>query len=1303
MLKNNSLCILPVVNYQKIDGSQYQKRYLGSYHTKIRPLLRKSNNKLRVNKIFLKYFKVNLVHDKIESFQEDQKGFSQLIKGKIKSDDLEVFQPDLELSNQKVGVVIVSHNASMAVRITLASLRTAKNKTPYNLILIDNASELNEREEIKKAFELHKSEMGPKWQYIQLEENKGFAGGNNIGITEFLKDKTISHICLLNSDVIVPNYWLDGLIHKNFDITSPVTNRSESTQIVPIDYSIDLENCLNTDQETIRSNPYNIVENFADRRYRAWMNNSISVDHVTFFCAMITREIINKIGLLDENFFPGAYEDNDYCKRVKEINGRIGLIRDVYIHHWGSASFGQLPRDYFNEHAIRNRQYFEKKHKTIWEPHPENPFISFKFDAMHAIAGKGDHIIQFDLIKLYEKELSELLLQYLNNFNDLKSQIFMGKFDVPIETKKKIIKIDEKKIKNHFDELFSFIYNFIGSDPATATEKQSLEKKFDFLIGMVPLLHSSIAGMLQLPGIQLRSIKNNEHFSIKSIVIKALGFLRKGINYFLNLDGLIIFGGYPYAFRENDGYFQRVKAIDEILKDKQRIYIDNVFIPNKNFWYDLPENNVLVLNIFGNKLTKLRVLILMMIIIIRTRTVYSHSILPLRRLKLLFHLPFVKKIIDLHGAVPEEFIYHGDQENGLLYGKIEELIIRKSDHIIVVSDAMKQHVLRKYGEMPEDKFTILPILQRDLTHKEVFHPKTGKPVIIYAGGLQKWQQVPKMINALKKTYDAYNFKFFCPNPDEFRSLLPAELRDSKSIEIGTKTKTELIEEYHKSDYGLILREDVVVNEVACPTKLVEYLAMGILPIVDTERIGDFVGLGMKYVTLDQLVNKNLPDESTWKNMVENNITVFISLQQQFNEGIRKLRSIVVKGEEIEKSLAFPMEKYSRSEKPGIGLVVSSFDKGGLEQAVFNLYEGYIDHGYRAYVFCQTKDIGHFARKLHSPEHLVVFNNNEQLFLKLCVEKGINWLHYHYNTFLIGEVKKFGIKTIYSIQNIYSWLSDTEIQNRAKLINTADFVVAGSTFSKVYYCYRTKTPESRVDVIPIGVNTTDLKNTELDPTYSREALGILEDEIVLGFVASFHEVKHQMNMVGAMEKITQINPNVKLIFLGNIGHENYFRKVKSAWQESPAKEHFIHIPFIDHSQLGEFLRQVVDIFILPTLQEGCSNAVIDALYCGLPMLLTDVGNASDIEHLESVTVVDRAYEDLYAFRQSDISKICLEKESRNNNQIVMGILEIINHLDEKKEAARTAAREYSDQCDKSMMVKKYVELIESKRSIENSDS
>src|ERR1700743_1060354 len=98
----------------------------------------------------------------------------------------------------KTGIVIVSYNASSAVRVTLASLRRARNSTPYRMILIDNASSAEERRNIRNAFDKHVGEESLDWEYIQLDKNLGFAGGNNAGVKRLLKDKTISHICLLN-------------------------------------------------------------------------------------------------------------------------------------------------------------------------------------------------------------------------------------------------------------------------------------------------------------------------------------------------------------------------------------------------------------------------------------------------------------------------------------------------------------------------------------------------------------------------------------------------------------------------------------------------------------------------------------------------------------------------------------------------------------------------------------------------------------------------------------------------------------------------------------------------------------------------------------------------------------------------------------------------------------------------------------------------------------------------------------------------------------------------------------------------
>ena len=62
--------------------------------------------------------------------------------------------------------------------------------------------------------------------------------------------------------------------------------------------------------------------------------------------------------------------------------------------------------------------------------------------------------------------------------------------------------------------------------------------------------------------------------------------------------------------------------------------------------------------------------------------------------------------------------------------------------------------------------------------------------------------------------------------------------------------------------------------------------------------------------------------------------------------------------------------------------------------------------------------------------------------------------------------------------------------------------------------------------------------------------------------------------------------------------------------SEAKNNIMKIPYLEHKHVGCFLRKVADVFILPSLQEGCSNAVLEAFYCGIPMILTKVGNAEE---------------------------------------------------------------------------------------------
>lgn len=311
---------------------------------------------------------------------------------------------------QKVGIVIVSHNASLAVRITLASLHKAANETPFELILVDNASDKDERKEIEKAFTNHRNEIGAAWKIILLDENKGFAGGNNIGIKEFLRDETISHICLLNSDVIVTNYWIDRLVSKKCNIILPLTNRADSTQRIPIDFNLADPNFLMLDDEQISDQAFIKVNRFAQELYNAWKGNIAKPENdTTFFCVLLSREIITSLGFLDEKFFPGGYEDNDYCERARNKGFKIYHARDTFIYHFGSSSFGKLSRNYFLEVKKKNLSYFEQKHSKKITTQYSYAILSFSEDLNFLKNSENWNSLQQKFIENHLEEITKLI------------------------------------------------------------------------------------------------------------------------------------------------------------------------------------------------------------------------------------------------------------------------------------------------------------------------------------------------------------------------------------------------------------------------------------------------------------------------------------------------------------------------------------------------------------------------------------------------------------------------------------------------------------------------------------------------------------------------------------------------------------------------------------------------------------------------------------------------------------------------------------------------------------------------------
>ncbi len=377
-------------------------------------------------------------------------------------------------------------------------------------------------------------------------------------------------------------------------------------------------------------------------------------------------------------------------------------------------------------------------------------------------------------------------------------------------------------------------------------------------------------------------------------------------------------------------------------------------------------------------------------------------------------------------------------------------------------------------------------------------------------------------------------------------------------------------------------------------------------------------------------------------------------------------------------------------KPVIGLVVTTFDKGGLEQVVLNLYLGYKKSGYHVFMLCQENILGIMAQQIDQNE-LYVFNGDMRLFLDFIYDKNITVLHYHYNVFGVEEVKRIGVHTIYTMHNVYTWKNSEEMRNYSQILNNMDKVVPVSNLVKNYYLARTGSDDKKLQVIYNGIDFDELDLTDLPEELERKNLGIGTDDIVIGFVASFYPVKYQIGMIGVMEELVQKYNNVKLLYIGNSENE-YYQKFSSVYKKSAARDYMKVVPYFEHKYMGEFLRRIVDIFTLPTLQEGCSNAVLEAIYCNKPMVLTNVGNAMDVNHLPACEVVQAAYDSVVTTSNAKMIELSTQKDSANKKELVDAFCKVIDDLEDYKIKAVISQQEKEIYAT-HYMVRQYLDLIE----------
>jgi GT2 family glycosyltransferase/tetratricopeptide (TPR) repeat protein len=182
------------------------------------------------------------------------------------------------------------------------------------------------------------------------EKNLGFPAGVNQGLARARG----CYLVLLNNDTIVTPQWLERLITLSLHdwpkvgLVGAVTNYAAAPQQVPVSYR-SLEE----------------IDGFAERRWREYGHLAVGTPRLIGFCVLIRREVVEKIGRLDERFGLGFFDDDDLGLRARQAGFRLAIAQGVFIHHFGSRTFRGLgidPYRLLEENLERFRQKWGDEH-----------------------------------------------------------------------------------------------------------------------------------------------------------------------------------------------------------------------------------------------------------------------------------------------------------------------------------------------------------------------------------------------------------------------------------------------------------------------------------------------------------------------------------------------------------------------------------------------------------------------------------------------------------------------------------------------------------------------------------------------------------------------------------------------------------------------------------------------------------------------------------------------------------------------------------------------------------------------------
>jgi len=380
--------------------------------------------------------------------------------------------------------------------------------------------------------------------------------------------------------------------------------------------------------------------------------------------------------------------------------------------------------------------------------------------------------------------------------------------------------------------------------------------------------------------------------------------------------------------------------------------------------------------------------------------------------------------------------------------------------------------------------------------------------------------------------------------------------------------------------------------------------------------------------------------------------------------------------------------------PRVGLVVGSLGGGGLEEVVALLAQSLPAQDVDVHVLCTHAGGAVASRLAAAGVSITVAQGRPADWRRWAESVAPEVVSTHFaDEEVVRELVELGLPVFETVHNTYAWFSDEDWERERRKHGLLSGTVAVSRLVAEYYARHVGVPPT-AHVIPNGVHPGRVASVPRE--WARQCFSLPTDLPVLVHLGRMTLQKNLHGLLDAFADVLERHPDAKLLLAGATGKRSYERDLRRAHGRLLRRGSVRLLPHQVH--VGALL-SAADAYVSNSFFEGWSLAASEALWLGLPLVLSDCGGSAELvgPNAERGRVVPNPLGDPLQVAWARIRSPSPETLAANRRALTEAVLDVIGSR-EAWARRRQEIRSYAQsELSPERFSRAYAELLRRSRS------